>query len=209
MTPFKKEKTLQFFFQNRDKLVLILGITALLIGVVKSFAPPLDLNPKTEIVPARQTSKTASQAKDKIIIDLSGAVIRPGVYYLPTGSRVKDALVSGGGLAKNANRDWIGKNLNLARPLADGSKIYIPPKGEALGQSSPPGVSANRSGKINLNLATGQQLETLPGVGPATAKRIIEYRQRSGGFRAVEEIQSVSGIGPKMFARIKDKIAVY
>jgi len=206
---FKKEKVLQFFFQNRDKVMLILGITALLIGVIKALTPSLNTHPQAEIIPSPSSNSNKEPGHQSIVIDLSGAVIKPGVYSLPPGSRLKDALIAGGGLTKAADRDWIAKNINLAQPLTDGKKIYIPKIEDSPSQSSVLSAHNRQSAKINLNLATSQELETLPGIGPATAARIIEYRQNSGGFKSIEEIQSVTGIGAKMFAKIKDQITIY
>jgi competence protein ComEA len=155
-------------------------------------------------------SETSSQA-EKLIVDVRGAVKSPGVFELEVGSRLHQAVSAGGGFSENADRNWIDKNLNMARQLTDGEKIYIPEEGEYSSVQAPSVQNNNniKSGKfVNLNSATQEQLETLSGIGPAFAQRIIDYRQANGGFKSIEEIQAVSGIGEKTFEKIKDQISI-
>jgi len=146
-------------------------------------------------------------AAPPLVIDVSGAVSRPGVYKLPQGSRVQDALQAAGGALPEAD---LG-TLNLAGPLDDGSLVRVPVKGES---QSPPSRSGNvsipgASGSLtNINTATQEELENLPGIGPTLAQRIVEYRQANGPFATIEAIQEVSGIGPGTFEKIKDLITV-
>ncbi len=148
-----------------------------------------------------------------------GAVAQPGVYALPPGSRVKDAVQSAGGLLKEADAEAI----NLAALLMDGDRIRVPtqkapspsrPVSTSSGASvstpnSAPGVALTltvTAQLININTATLEELDTLPGIGPALASRIIAYRQLYGGFKAVQDIMNVDGIGPAIFSKIKDLI---
>ncbi len=146
-------------------------------------------------------------AASPLVIDVSGAVSHPGVYELPQGSRVQDALQAAGGALPEADLS----TLNLAGPLEDGALVSVPLKGEV---QSPPSRSVNipipeTSGSlININIATQEQLESLPGIGPTLAQRIIDYRQANGPFASIEAIQDVSGIGPGIFEKIKDLITV-
>jgi competence protein ComEA len=149
-----------------------------------------------------------------VMIDVRGAVKKPGVYELDNGSRLGEAVTVAGGYSDEADIDWVDLNLNMARELSDGEKILIPRKNE---DDHLRGVSTNDSsngviGKsqmfVNLNTASQSELETLPGIGPSFAQRIIDYRQDNGGFRSIEEVQAVSGIGEKTFQKIKGQISI-
>jgi len=153
-----------------------------------------------------------------IQVDVRGAVKTPGVYALPQESRVQDAIEAAGGLTGDADPSGI----NLAAPLEDGTLIKIParqptatPAPErpaAPAATSPPQAespsSASGGDLININTATQEELETLSGIGPVTAQKIIAYRQENGPFTTIEEIQKVSGIGPATFEKIRDFITV-
>ena len=145
-----------------------------------------------------------------IAVHISGHVDSPGVYYLAPGSRVQDALLAAGGCTEQADADQI----NLAARLNDGQKLYIPAKGEALnagnpGQTPLPNTSSEETPAIiDLNLASQQELESLPGIGPSKASDIIAYRQKNGRFVTIEEIQNVPGIGAALFEKIRPYIIV-
>lgn len=154
-------------------------------------------------------NENAGEAKNatKIMVHVAGNVNNPGVYELPYGSRVKDALVAAGG----ANADADVNALNLVEVVTDGQKITVPSKVStvtigSLAQS--PGGVTSAGGAININTADEKTLEELPGVGPALAKRIIEYRAQQP-FTSVEELKNVSGIGDKKFEQMKDRIKLY
>jgi competence protein ComEA len=143
-----------------------------------------------------------------ITVDVSGAVAQPGVYHLPVGSRVQDAITAAGGLLENAYAETI----NLAMPLNDGTKVLIPaipePQTAADGETiASPAQSA--SILININTASSDQLQELPGIGQAKAQAIIDYRESYGPFSAIEQLMNVSGIGPATFERLKDLITIY
>lgn len=140
-----------------------------------------------------------------IIVDVSGAVLQPGVYSLPFGSRVIDAIEAAGGLAENA----VTKSLNLAAKLSDGEKVLVP----QISATSLPGFSMpDRAGAVeilvNVNVASKSQLEELPEIGSVYAQRIIDYRELNGPFLKIEDIQKVEGIGEATFESIKDLITV-
>lgn len=138
-----------------------------------------------------------------VVVHVDGAVGAPGVYELAAGSRVGDAVELAGGLTEKADTS----TLNLALVLTDGEKVYVPEEGEAAPQVTT-GETSSGGGLININTATADELETLPGVGEATAAAIIEDRESNGPFSAPEDLMRVSGIGEKKFARIEGMICV-
>jgi competence protein ComEA len=141
-----------------------------------------------------------------IRVYVSGAVAQPDVYELPAGSIAQDALSAAGGPASDADLNRI----NLAASLADGEQVYVPHIGEVPtpAPASPGGAESAPAGPININTASQVELETLPGIGPSIAQRIIEYREANGPYPTIEAIQNVSGIGPSTFEQIKDLITV-
>jgi competence protein ComEA len=143
-----------------------------------------------------------------LVVQVVGAVPRPGVYEFPEGARIRDAIDAAGGLLTDAEVDA----LNLAEPLSDGQKLVIPVAGDAGGTPAPtvPGPTATPSNLdlININEATLAQLDSLPGIGPTTAQKIIDYRTANGPFARIEDIMNVSGIGPSTFDKLKLLITV-
>lgn len=156
-----------------------------------------------EITFESANSAAESQTEQKISVDVEGAVILPGVYTLSLNSRVKDALIAAGGLSSDADREWIAKNLNLALKLSDSSKIYIPKIGETIVQASNTDVSS--SGLVNINSASSSELDSLPGVGPVTAQKIIDNRP----YSSIEDLKNKKIVGSSVFEKIKDKIVIY
>lgn len=140
----------------------------------------------------------------KIFVDISGAIKNEGVYEMSVGDRVVDLIKKAGGLKKNADTS----NLNRARLLEDGEKIFIPTIATDGGSGSESGTSPNTSAKVNINTATSEQLQTLNGIGPSKANAIIDYREKVRRFSKIEDILNVSGIGEATFNNIKDKITV-
>lgn len=130
-----------------------------------------------------------------LVVHVAGAVHRPGLYELPEGSRIDDAIAEAGGARPKAALDLV----NLAAPVADGQQVIVPLRG-AVGAEGPTGATASGSAptgaKVRLNSATVEELDTLPGIGPVTAQQILDYRTANGGFRAIEELDAVPGIGP-------------
>jgi len=147
-----------------------------------------------------------------ILVDVRGAVAKPGVYALPLGSRLQDALTLAGNTLANAET----RNLNLARRLNDGEQINIPTTAEAtLTPAATPGRSSAATptaklptGKININTAGVEELDTLPGIGPSLAQRIVEYRAQNGLFKKIDDLKKVRGIGDALFEQIKELITM-
>jgi len=155
-----------------------------------------------------QSSGKNSIEVKTIFVDVEGAVVNPGVYKLPQESRIQDGLVAAGGLSAKADREYIAKNLNLAIKLTDGAKVFIPIVGEAVGGGS--ALNASSEGitigaLININTASESQLDTLPGIGPVTAQKIIAGRP----YSSTDELLSRKVVGTKVFDQIKGKISVY
>jgi competence protein ComEA len=140
-----------------------------------------------------------------VVVDVSGAVKRPGVYRLTTQDRVEDALERAGGATRRADLTVI----NRASKLEDGRQILVPTRGQSASRTSADTAApATSSGPVNLNTATLEQLETLDGVGPATAQKIVDYREQHGGFKSVDELDQVSGIGEKRLAALRDHVGI-
>ena len=147
-----------------------------------------------------------SAAGAEIVVDVSGKVRKPGVHRLPAGSRVTDALRVAGGVRSGTNTE----GLNLARFLVDGEQIVVggpaPAAVPGAAGSTGAGAVAAPGAPVSLNTATADQLNTLPGVGPVLAQHIIDYRTRHGGFRSVDELRQVNGIGDRRFADLRDLV---
>jgi competence protein ComEA len=177
--------------------VLAAAILALVLVVVAwrhaaAGAPaPLRVTPVT---PA--PASPAAAAARPLVVDVVGAVRRPGLVRLPEGSRVADAIANAGGLRRGAERAGV----NFAAPVSDGQQVVVPQRGAAVA-AGVGGAAPASTGPVSLSSATAEQLEALPGVGPATAEKIVAYRQQHGAFRSVDELDAISGIGP---ARIAD-----
>jgi competence protein ComEA len=140
-------------------------------------------------------------------VHVTGAVRRPGVYRVPAWARLDFAVKRAGGAAAGANLEGV----NLAAKIADGQQVVVPRKGAAGAASGELGVgdpAGGPSGPVSLNTATPEQLDQLEGVGPATAQKILEWRKQHGGFRSVDDLKQITGIGPKKFAALKDKVGM-
>lgn len=147
--------------------------------------------------------ENVNKSTNTIVVYICGAVKENKVITLPENSRICDAIDSVGGLLENADLT----NINLAYILEDGEKIYIPKIGEELQNNSTNYNSTNySSNKININKATQTELETIPGIGPSTALKIINYRNENGKFNSIEDIKNISGIGDSKFNNIKEYI---
>jgi len=138
----------------------------------------------------------------EITVHVVGAVNYPGVYRLEEGDRVIDAIEEAGGPVPEADLEA----LNLAQAVHDGQKVAVPRLGEESVSADSQGVGENT--RININQAGMKELEELPGIGPTLAGRIVSYREKNGGFRSVEELKEVAGIGEKKFAELRDLVEI-
>lgn len=161
-------------------------------------------NSTKEITETKNESEpTSVKELQKIMVDIKGAIEKPGVYEADEGERVIDLITRAGGFTQGADET----KMNLALVVEDEMVIYIP----KIGEDPPvdiPNISGGESegGKVNINKAEASELETLPGIGPSKSQAIIEYRSTNGPFNSIEDIQSISGIGEKTFEKLKDKI---
>lgn len=201
------------FFTRSEKVVIgVCLIVLCLCGVTWVMrSTRAAVNP---VQPFFSESPLASvKSPETVTVHVAGRVRHPGVYELPLNSRVLDAVrLAGGGLPK-ADLD----SLNLAKVLEDGERVYVPdPSERYLLAERGPGMDHTSTKKaadlpqhsISLNKAGQQELQKLPGVGPAMSGRIIEYRKAHSGFKSVDELMNVRGIGPKKFARIRNLVRV-
>jgi competence protein ComEA len=142
----------------------------------------------------------------KLLVHVVGQVLRPGLYSLPDGSRVNDAIEEAGGPKPRAALELV----NLAAPVADGQQVVVPSRRDAAqaaaGGSVPGAPVGLTGGKVHLNSATLEQLDELPGVGPVTAQKILDYRAAHGAFGSVDELDAVPGIGPARLAELRDLV---
>lgn len=172
---------------------------------------PLPRQPPSEAADGGDSAAQAPASPAAVLlVHVAGAVTAPGLVHLEEGDRVADAIEAAGGPARHAELDRV----NLAAPVADGERIYVPAEGEtppavtaptgAAGESTTDGGSA----VIDVNNAGPEELETLPGIGPARAADIIAYRERAGPFRSVEDLLQVPGIGPATLDRLRDRVTL-
>ena len=151
--------------------------------------------------------KEESPEQDLITVDVKGAVKSPGIYDLPVGSRIHDAVQRAGGLTEQAD----SKSLNLAQKVSDEALVYVPSKGEeAAGQQAASGTtpSSSKEKKVNLNKASLEELKQVKGLGGKRAQDIIDHREANGKFKSVDELKKVSGIGAKTIEKLKDYVTV-
>lgn len=188
----------------RTVFLAIVGVAGLFIvyNVLKRPDPGPAL--MTITLQPRPTLDPATPTPALINVYVSGAVYKPDVYPLPLGSLVKDAVAKAGGATVDADLDHV----NLALKLSDQMQVYVPRKGEAVATPNSRSGSAAITAPININTATLEELDRLPGIGPSIAQAIIDYRTANGPFKTIEDINNVKGIGDALFAKIKDSITV-
>ncbi|HET4481186.1 TPA: helix-hairpin-helix domain-containing protein [Streptococcus pneumoniae] len=176
--------------------------------------PVKETNLQAEVAAVSKDSSTEKEVnkeepleQDLITVDVKGAVKSPGIYDLPVGSRVNDAVQKAGGLTEQAD----SKSLNLAQKVSDEALVYVPTKGEEsasqqAGSGAPSSTSKNK--KVNLNKASLEELKQVKGLGGKRAQDIIDHRETNGKFKSVDELKKVSGIGAKTIEKLKDYVTV-
>ncbi len=207
--PKQEQISSDFFWQKiwpyRLPLVFFsLGIVFLLTGFFLLYHETT----AGQSVVISEPSNSPNPSKPSLIrVDVSGSVVSPGVYELNSYARIQDALIKAGGLSADADRNFVSKNINLAQKLSDGAKIYIPSANE---NSNPSGLSSISNPStlnhlININLASADELDSLPGIGPATAAKIISGRP----YETIDDLLTKKAVGKSVLEKIKDRVTVY
>ena len=215
--------------ENKKKIISIALVIALIIGFIIymvinnqndneiNFEELVanQNNEENEQESETNENNTQEETKKEIVVHITGEVKKEGVVYLEEGSRVVDAIKKAGGETKESDLSQV----NLAYVLQDGQKIYIPNKNEKISAYTSENMGENieqnntttkkEGAKVNINTAGVEELDQLPGIGPAIAQRIIDYRNEHGEFKKVEDIQEVKGIGDAKYSEIKDSITVW
>jgi len=203
------EDMTSIFEQRRHALLALAGAVALLLLagrlLVHAGAPAA-----TAVAPVRPIAPPVAAAPAAVVVDVVGAVRRPGLYRMRQGDRIADAVARAGGATAKASVE----SINLAAPLADGEQVVVPRAGgpgAVAAAVAPPraaaGAAGATAGPVHLSTATVEQLDALPGVGPVTAQKIVDYRTEHGAFRSVDELDAISGIGPARLDQLRDLVA--
>jgi competence protein ComEA len=194
----------EFLLQHRRHLLAAAVALVLLLLAAHLLLPASTTTPAAPLPPPPGLGAGASEALHaRVVVDVVGAVRRPGLYRLEQGSRIADAVARAGGATPKAELAQV----NLAAPLADGEQVVVPKRGApgaalpATGSSGGPATAP-----VQLSTATLEQLDSLPGVGPATAQKILDYRTKHGAFSSVDELDAVPGIGPKRLDQLRDLV---
>jgi competence protein ComEA len=192
----------QDLLQDRRRvLVAVVGLVAVLMLAGRVLLRPSEAS----VPPPVRVARTAAPPKTaQLFVDVVGAVRRPGLYRVRDGARVADAVARAGGPTPKAQLELV----NLAARIADGEQVVVPRRGApgAVATGSGAGTGAP-TGPVHLNSATLEQLDGLPGVGPVTAQKILDYRTQHGGFGTVDELDAVPGIGPARLADLRSLVA--
>ncbi len=180
--------------------VALLALVALVVAwrhvaAAGPAATPLQVAP---IVPAAARAPAAASSP-LLVVDVAGAVRRPGLVRLAKGARVADAVARAGGLTRRAERSGV----NLAALVSDGEQVLVPERGAGAAAAGAAGGTAGPSGPVSLSSASAEQLDTLPGIGPVTAQKIVAYRQQHGSFTSVAGLDAIPGIGPARIAELQ------
>ncbi len=211
-----RERLERWSGNRRDSIVLVavVGIVAAAALLLWQRNPPAQIAPPSEPIEAPTAVDPGAAGTPKasptavVLVHVSGAVVRPGLYELPFGARVADAIDLAKGPRPSADLD----SLNLAESLADGQKVDVPRKGEAIAVLPAPTTTGSPEGSsgtvIDLNTADQAALETIPGVGPVTASAILAYRDEIGGFEAIDQLLEVTGIGPATLESMRPYVSV-
>lgn len=184
---------------SKKKQLLCLAVGVFLFMGTACFFQYWDVRTQEQAVTATPIVTNNKGSQNKVYVYITGAIRKPGVYALSADSRAFDVIIAAGDCLPYADRD----SINVSAQVQDGQHIHIPYNYDGL---VPAGAGV--TGLVNLNTATEEQLQTLPGVGPSTAKAIMEYRETETMFGATKDLEKIKGIGPAKFAKLKDKVTV-
>ena len=183
---------------SRRRVAAAALVAAAAVAVAIKHASASDAPPAARPVAVTRVAAEPPASRERVVVHVVGAVRRPGLYELPENERVADAVERAGGPTPKADLTLV----NLAAPIADGTQIVVPAR--ALQGGAAAGAAASpASGPISLNSATVEQLDELPGVGPVTAQKIVDYREQNGAFRSVDDLDAVPGIGPSRLEELR------
>ena len=198
------------------KIIVICASLGMVLGgffFLKPVAqtPAKESNLQTEVTTVSKDEKEDKNQKEEVVeqdlitVDVKGAVKTPGIYDLPVGSRINDAVQKAGGLTDNAD----SKSINLAQRISDEALVYVPTKEEATSQEAHLNASNTKENKkVNLNKASLEELKQVKGLGAKRAQDIIDHRESNGKFKSVDELKKVSGIGAKTIEKLKEYVTV-
>ena len=183
-----------------SRRTLLLGALAVALALLLANRVLRDAGTASFAEPSRASAGAAQVApvQARLVVHVVGAVRRPGLYRLPQGSRIADAVQRAAGATHSADLSLI----NLAAPLADGMQVVVPARARAAAGEDASADGA--AGPIHLNTATLEELDTLPGVGPVTAQKILDYRQQHGAFASIDELDAIPGIGPARLDQLRE-----
>ena len=188
-----------------------LVLASLLLGALVVAGPRLArtraASPSPAVQPAPVETVASAPQRQVLVVHVVGAVRRPGLLRLPEGARVADAVRRAGGATRRADLSAV----NLAAPLVDGTQVLVPRRVEASaagagGAGAEPGPAAAPGGRVSLSSATVEELDELPGVGPVTAEKIVDYRTAHGPFASVDDLDAVPGIGPARLEQLRELV---
>jgi competence protein ComEA len=182
---------------------LLAGALVLAVALVVGGRHVLRAGTAQEPVPIAELESTKPGAAPKVVVHVVGAVRRPGLYRLPERSRIADAVGRAGGSTPRADLSLV----NLAAPVADGAQVVVPARAKPGEASAGSGGGAPAQGPVHLNSATLEQLDALPGVGPVTAQKILDYREEHGAFSSIDELDAIPGIGPARLEQLREVAA--
>lgn len=204
------QENIVYEFVKSNLIVLLLGLGGLIFlgyGLYQMIVPKSEeiVIEKSQPVDSAGIGISPGVGKE-IVIDVEGAVERPGIYHLPLNSRQQDGLIAAGGMSKSADRSLVAKTLNMAAKLSDGMKLYIPHVGESAFVVSNAGgqVAGSMTNLISINMASASELDSLPGVGPVTADKIINNRP----YGSLDELVNKKAVSKSVFEKIKEKISL-
>ena len=198
------------------KIIVICASLGMVLGgffFLKPVAqtPAKESNLQTEVTTVSKDEKEDKNQKEEVVeqdlitVDVKGAVKSPGIYDLPVGSRINDAVQKAGGLTDNAD----SKSVNLAQRISDEALVYVPTKEEVTSQEAHSNASTTKENKkVNLNKASLEELKQVKGLGAKRAQDIIDHRESNGKFKSVDELKKVSGIGAKTIEKLKEYVTV-
>jgi competence protein ComEA len=182
---------------------LLVGVLALAVALFVGARHVVRAGSAQEPVPVAKVESLRAAAGPKLVVHVVGAVRKPGLYRLPQRSRIADAVGRAGGATAKADLSLV----NLAAPLADGAQVVVPARVASGAASSSGEGQASAQGPVHLNSATLEQLDALPGVGPVTAQKILDYREEHGAFSSIDELDAIPGIGPARLEQLREVAA--